>query len=78
MNENLLQLHEAIAVVLLSKANRTAPLEDISAEINTRKLYVRKDGNPVPPHQIMQRTFLSNGKYHHLFRFTKPNIVTLI
>ena len=77
MKGNLLRLHEAIAVAFLSKANRTASQQDISAEVNASKLYVRKDGNPVHPHQIMQRTFLSKGKYHHLFQF-KPDIVILL
>ncbi|RYZ28191.1 MAG: hypothetical protein EOO10_10325 [Chitinophagaceae bacterium] len=65
--KNLLKLHEAIAVVLLSKKNRTASFDEIANEINQRKLYLRKDGDDVPAYQIRQRSLLSNGRYHHLF-----------
>jgi hypothetical protein len=75
---NLLKLHEAIAVVLLSKENRTATIEEISKEINKRKLFIRpSDGNPVPNYQVMQRTKLSDGKYSHLFEYIEPNKVRL-
>jgi hypothetical protein len=75
---NLLILHEAIAVVLLSKENRTATIEEISKEINKRKLFIRpSDGNPVPNYQVMQRTKLSDGKYSHLFEYIEPNKVRL-
>jgi hypothetical protein len=63
----LLKLHEAIAVVLLSKKNRTATFEEIASEINNRQLYTRKDGTPLPAYQVKQRSTLSNGQYHHMF-----------
>jgi hypothetical protein len=62
-----LKLHEAIAVVLINKIGRTASFEEIADEINRRGLYIRKDGLLVPDYQIMQRSKLSNGQYHHLF-----------
>lgn len=74
---NILKLHEAIAVVLLNCKSRIATTEFIAKEINSRNLYRRKDGNPLPAYQVMQRTKLSNGQYGHLFEFTNPNIVTL-
>jgi len=74
---NILKLHEAIAVVLLKCKDRTASIEFIAKEINKRKLYIRKDQKPLPAYQVMQRTFLSNKKYVHLFQFTKPGIVKL-
>ena len=75
---NILKLHEAISVVLLSCKNRTATVEFIAEEINKRKLYTRKDKKSVPPYQTMLRSKLSKGKYAHLFQFSKPKMVTLI
>ncbi len=72
-----LNLHEAIAVVLLSKENRTASIEEIANAVNIRNLYERKDKEPLPAYQVMQRTKLSKGRYHHLFEFKEPNIVKL-
>jgi hypothetical protein len=76
---NLLKLHEAIAVVLLSKPKRTATFDVIAKEINKRKLYIRSsDGGALPPYQVMMRTKLSKGKYSHLFTFYKPDLIKLI
>jgi len=72
-----LLLHEAIEIILLSKEDRTATIENIAFEINKRSLYHRKDGNEVPAYQIMQRTKLSKGQYHHLFEWIEPNKVRL-
>ena len=72
-----LKLHEAIVAVISTKKNRTATTQQIADEINNRELYKRKDGEPVPAYQIMQRTKLSNGQYHHLFEFIEPDIVKL-
>jgi hypothetical protein len=72
-----LKLHEAIVVVLLSKPNRTATTHQIADEINQRNLYNRKDNEPIPAYQVMQRTKLSNGQYHHLFEFIEPDKVKL-
>jgi hypothetical protein len=72
-----LLLHEAIAIILLSKKDRTASIETIAQEINKRQLYQRKDAADVPAYQIMQRTKLSNGYYHHLFDWVEPNKVRL-
>jgi hypothetical protein len=65
--KNLLKLHEAIAVILLSKPNRTATFNEVAEEINTRRLYLRKDSTALPAYQVMQRTTLSNNQYRHLF-----------
>ncbi len=70
-------LHEAIAVVLLSKDNRTATIEEIADEINRRDLYKRKDNTDLPSYQVMQRTKLSSGRYQHLFEWVEPNTVKL-
>jgi hypothetical protein len=76
--EKKLTLHEAIVVVLSTKTNKSATTEVIADEINKRELYLRGNGTPVPAYQIMMRTNLSSGKYSHIFKFTKPNIVSLI
>ena len=69
---NILKLHEAIAVVLLSCKEREATVEFIADEINKRKLYIRKDLKPLPAYQVMQRTKLSKGHYSYLFKFINP------
>lgn len=75
--KNLLTLHEAIAVVLLTKPARIADIETIADEINSRSLYTRSDSQPLPGYQVMQRTKLSKGRYHHLFQFIEPDKVKL-
>jgi hypothetical protein len=72
-----LKLHEAIAVVLLSQKERKAHIVEIANEINKRHLYAQKDGSPVPWKQIMMRTKLSSGKYHHLFSYFQGDFVQL-
>lgn len=73
----MLKLHEAIAVVLLNKPNRTASEQEIANEINRRNLYQRKDGKPLPAYQVMQRTKLAKGQYHHLFDYQSKEKITL-
>lgn len=73
----MLKLHEAIAVVLLNKPNRTASEQEIADEINYRNLYQRKDEQPVPAYQIMQRTKLAKGQYHHLFDYQSTEKILL-
>ena len=73
-----LKLHEAIAVILLSKEDRKAHIQEIADEINKRNLYQRKkDSNPLPAFQVMQRTKLCNGRYHHLFNYLDGDQVQL-
>jgi hypothetical protein len=75
--KNLLKLHEAIAVVLLNKAKRTATTEEIAKEINKRGLYKRKDDEPLPAYQVMMRSKLSKGRYAHLFQYLTGNRVKM-
>lgn len=78
--DDLLKLHEAIAVVLLSKNNRTATLEEISKEIANRGLYFQKSGDIAPPKQIRLRTHPNTNagkRYKHLFEFIEPDKVRL-
>lgn len=72
-----LTLHEAIIEVLKNKPNQQANISEIAKEINDRKLYNRKDGNPLPEYQVMMRTKLAKGKYHHLFEYIEPDSVKL-
>jgi hypothetical protein len=75
---NKLKLHEAIAVVLLNKPDRTMTFDEISDEIASRNLYVRpKDGLSPPSYQIKMRTTLAGGQYHHLFEHIKPHQIRL-
>jgi len=73
----MLLLHEAIAVCLLTKPNRTANAKEIANLINRRSLYVRKDKNPLPEYQVMMRARLSGGKYKHLFEVLPNKLIRL-
>lgn len=75
--KNILKLHEAIAVVLLSEPKRTATLERIAQVINRRKLYVRADQKPVPAYQVMMRSKLNRGRYAHILTYNQNGTVTL-
>lgn len=72
-----LKLHEAIAVVLLSKEDRKAHIQDIAEEINMRQLYHKKDGSALEASQVMMRTKLAKGQYHHLFDYLINDFVKL-
>ena len=77
---NVLKLHEAIAVVLLSKPNRIASIHQISEEIASRDLYMQKCGEIAPPGQIRLRTHpnTNSGKrYQYLFEYIEPDKVKL-
>ena len=77
---NLLKLHEAIAVVLLSKENRTATIHEISKEIAERGLYFQKSGDIAPPEQIRLRTHTNTSagkRYSHLFEYIETDKVKL-
>jgi hypothetical protein len=73
----MLLLHEAIAVCLLSKPNRTANAKDIANLINKRSLYVRRDKKPLPEYQVVMRASLSGGKYKHLFEVLPNKLIRL-
>lgn len=78
--ERILKLHEAIVVVLLSKDDRTASLEEIRNEIVNGELYFKKDGDFPDVGQIRLRTHPNTkaGKqYAHLFNYLEPDKVQL-
>jgi hypothetical protein len=74
---NILKLHEAIAVVLLSEPRRTATIEHIAQMVNRRKLYTLADQKPVPAYQVMMRAKLSKGRYAHMLTYNQDGTVTL-
>ncbi len=73
--KNILKLHEAIVLGLINCKDKKAAAVQIANEINRRKLYIRKEGQPVPSYQIMMRTKMSKGKYTHLFDVDKSDII---
>ncbi len=74
---NLLKLHEAVAVVLLTKPNKTLTFEEIAEEIEKRNLFSERKGGITLAQQIKLRTSIASSKYKYLFEFTKPNLLTL-
>jgi len=68
-----LPLHEAMRIVLLGRKTRTATTQEISAEIERRNLYARKDGDTAKAQQINARA----RQYRALFKFDKPGVVRL-
>lgn len=76
--KNLLTLHEAIAIVLLGRPNRTATFQAIADEIEHRKLFQERKGGISLSEQIKLRTSISSSKYKHWFEFTKPDILRLV
>lgn len=75
--QNLLKLHEAVAVVLLTKPNKTSTFEDIAAEIEKRCLFEKRKGGITLAKQIQLRTSIASSRYKNLFIFSKPNILQL-
>jgi hypothetical protein len=74
---NLLKLHEAIAVVLLTKPNKTATFEEVAQEIERRRLFPERKGGISLSEQIKLRTSISSSRYRYLFTYQKPNVLTL-
>lgn len=75
--KNLLTLHEAIAVVLLGKPNRTATFQEIADIIEDRKLFEERKGGITMAKQVELRSTKSKGRYFHLFEFLQPDKIKL-
>ena len=75
--KNLLTLHEAVAVVLLSQPNRTATFQTIADEIERRNLFPERKGGITLAQQIKLRTSIASSKYKHWFHFTSPETISL-
>jgi len=67
-------LHEAIRIVLLGREFHTATTKEISAEIQKRGLYTRKDGDAANARQINARV----KRYPAMFAFAGPGRVRLL
>lgn len=65
--KNLLSLHEAIVVALITLPTRSATFEMIAQIIISRNLITERKGNIDLAKQVMLRTTKSKGKYFHLF-----------
>ncbi|MBI3234310.1 MAG: hypothetical protein HYZ42_09760, partial [Bacteroidetes bacterium] len=61
--KNLLALHEAVVVVLLSEPNKTATFQAIADEVEKRKLFPERKGGITLAEQIKLRTAISSSKY---------------
>lgn len=57
-------LHDAMQLILKEKS-RAMTAQELADEINTRKLYIQKDGYPVSTKQITDRAM--NKNYADLF-----------
>jgi hypothetical protein len=75
--KNLLRLHEAVAIVLLSKPDRTATFEEIAREVVKRDLFPNRKGGIELSKQIKLRTSIASSRYNSWFRFTKPDVLKL-
>ena len=67
-------LHKAIRIVLSDRESRTATTQEISEEIERRRLYSRKDGEVARAKQIHARV----RQYPALFKFVEPGLVQLL
>jgi len=65
--KNLLKLHEAIAIALLSKESRSSTFDEIAKFITDRNLFPIRKGNISLSKQIMLRSTKSSQRYSHWF-----------
>jgi len=75
--KNLISLHEAIVIALISKPDRKMTFEEIANFITDRDLYPKREGNIELSKQIMLRSTKSKGAYHHLFQQVSENSIIL-
>lgn len=70
--EKQMKLHDAMEIVLKERGG-IATASELANEINIRKLYVRKDGQPLPSSQIKLR-----AKNYSQFRKTEDGSIELV
>lgn len=75
--KNMLTLHEAVAVVLLSQPDRTATFQTIADEIEKRNLFPERKGGITLTEQIKLRTAIASSKYKHWFELIKPDTIKM-
>jgi hypothetical protein len=74
---NLLTLHEAVAVILLSESDRTSTFQNIASKIEKRNLFPDRKGGITLEKQIKLRTAISSSKYKNWFDYVKPETIKL-
>jgi hypothetical protein len=67
LKKNLLSLHEAIVIALITRPARSASFKEIADFILRRNLYPIRKGNIPLEKQVMLRATKAKGAYHHLF-----------
>jgi hypothetical protein len=65
--KNLLTLHEAIVIALLSNEKRTLSFDEVAKFIEKRNLFPDRKGGISLSQQIILRSTKSRGQYHYLF-----------
>ena len=65
--KNLLTLHEAIVLALISNKNRSSTFDDIAEFIEKRELFPIRKGGLSLSKQVMIRSTKSKKKYQYLF-----------
>ena len=75
--KNLLRLHEAVAVVLLSMPKRTATFQAIADVIEKRNLFPDRKAGITLAKQIKLRTSIKSSRYKDWFEFIKPDTICL-
>lgn len=68
--EKPLTLHEAICQVLAEQTNQWMTVREIAEQVNSRRLYRKKDGSAIEPSQIHARA----KNYDQLFEKDGPNV----
>ena len=75
--KNLLSLHEAIVIALLSNKNRKATFTEIASFIDKRGLFKNRKGNISLSEQVMLRSTKSKKKYNYLFQEVNEDTICL-
>lgn len=75
--KNLLRLHEAIALALLSKKSRIATFDEIASFTEKRGLFLERKRGISLSKQVMLRTTKSKQRYSHLFKPVNKDAVQL-
>ena len=73
---NLVTLHEAMVLALITSPNRTMSIAEIATFIEKRKLFVNRKGNITLEKQIELR-LLPSGNHSDLFDEPEKGIVKL-
>lgn len=66
--KSLLRLHEAVAVILLIQAKKTATFQKIADQIEKRNLFQERKSGITLAHQIKLGTSIASSKYKYRFQ----------